>query len=115
MPLPLYGKLYSAPGFHYNGTPILLWEFGGIGYILPEDRSKVPKDSWGYSGVEPAAEAALARMRGLYQAIAQAAQISGICYTQLYDVEQEVNGLMTYDRRMKFDPAAIREINSLLI
>ena len=51
----------------------------------------------------------------LYEAIARIPQIAGICYTQLYDVEQEVNGLMTYDRRMKFDPQAIRAINSLLI
>ena len=47
-------------------------------------------------------------------AIAGLPQIAGICYTQLYDVEQEVNGLMTYDRRLKFPPHVIREINSLL-
>jgi len=35
----------------------------------------------------------------------------GFCYTQLYDIEQEVNGLYTYDRKPKFDPAIIREIN----
>jgi hypothetical protein len=35
----------------------------------------------------------------------------GFCYTQLYDIEQEVNGLYTYHRRPKFDPAVIREIN----
>ena len=28
-------------------------------------------------------------------------KISGFCYTQLYDVEQEQNGLVTYDRRHK--------------
>jgi hypothetical protein len=108
LPLPRYGKLYSAPGQRYNGSPILLWEFGGM------DRDKVPQNSWGYSGVEPTTEAALSRLRGLCEAIAGAPQIAGSCYTQLYDVEQEVNGLITYDRRMKFDPAAIREINSLL-
>lgn len=115
LPLPLYGKLYVAPGHRYNGSPILLWEFGGVGYVLPEDRTTVPENSWGYSGVEIDHDAAMARIRGLYEAIARLPQISGICYTQLYDVEQEVNGLMTYDRRMKFDPQAIREINSLLI
>lgn len=114
LPPPLYGKLYVAPGQRYNGSPILLWEFGGIGFILPEDRNKVPQNSWGYSGVEADAESALNRLKGLYEAIARLAQISGICYTQLYDVEQEVNGLMTYDRRLKFDPEAIRKINSLL-
>jgi beta-galactosidase/beta-glucuronidase len=115
LPLPLYGKLYSAPGYRYNGSPILLWEFGGVGYVLPEDLRKVPENSWGYSGMEGENERALARIRGLYAAIASLRQIAGVCYTQLYDVEQEVNGLMTYDRRMKFDPQSIREINSLLV
>ena len=114
LPLPHYGKMYVAPGYRYNGSPILLWEFGGIGYILPADYTEVPANSWGYSGVEIDAGQALSRMRGLYEAIATLPQIAGVCYTQLYDVEQEVNGLMTYDRRMKFDPQAIREINLLL-
>jgi beta-galactosidase/beta-glucuronidase len=114
VPLPRYGKLYLAPGFKYNGSPLFLSEFGGIGYITPEDKATVAENSWGYSGIEASPEAALQRMRGLYEAIAHIPQIAGICYTQLYDVEQEVNGLMTYDRRMKFDPAAIREINGLL-
>ena len=35
----------------------------------------------------------------------------GFCYTQLTDVEQEQNGLYTYDRKAKFDPAVIAEIN----
>lgn len=115
LPLPLYGKLYVAPGYRYNGSPILLWEFGGVGYVLPDDLGNVPRNSWGYSGVEPDQEAALRRIRGLYEAITAMRQIAGVCYTQLYDVEQEVNGLMTYDRRMKFDPQVIRAINALLI
>jgi beta-galactosidase/beta-glucuronidase len=115
LPIPLYGKLYLASGQRYNGSPILLWEFGGIGFVLPEDVAEVPENSWGYSGVAVDQAAALARMRGLYEAIARISQIAGVCFTQLYDVEQEVNGLMTYDRRMKFDWRAIREINSLLV
>jgi len=115
IPLPMDDKLYSAPGNRYNGSPILLWEFGGVGYVLTKDLSSIPENSWGYSGVEARAEPALMRIRGLYEAIAQIPGIAGICYTQLYDVEQEINGLMTYDRRMKFDPAAIRLINSLLV
>lgn len=114
IPAPLYGSLYLAPGYKYNGSPLFLSEFGGIGYILPEDREKTPENSWGYSGVESSADSALSRMRGLYQAIAKVDSIAGICYTQLYDVEQEVNGLMTYDRRLKFPAAAIQQINSLL-
>jgi beta-galactosidase/beta-glucuronidase len=115
VPLPLYGKLYLAPGHTYNGTPIFLSEFGGIGYVRPEDRGKIPPGSWGYSGIEPSEEAAGKRLRGLYEAIARIRQIAGICYTQLYDVEQEVNGLLTYDRKPKFDPALIRQLNDLLV
>ena len=39
--------------------------------------------------------------------------IYGFCYTQLSDVEQETNGLLTYDRIPKCDPAKIRAVNSL--
>lgn len=115
LPHPLYGKLYLASGHSYNGSPILLWEFGGVGYVLPEDVVSVPGNSWGYSGLEADADAAVERMRGLYEAIALLPRIAGVCYTQLYDVEQEVNGLLTYDRRLKFDAQVIRRINSLLI
>jgi hypothetical protein len=114
IPEPFSGKLYVLPGQNYNGSPIFLSEFGGIGYVLPEDSLKVPTNSWGYAGVEIGRDGALERMRGLYEAIAKMPRIAGVCYTQLYDVEQEVNGLMTYDRRLKFDPAVIREITSLL-
>jgi beta-galactosidase/beta-glucuronidase len=114
VPLPRFGKMYLAPGSHYNGTPVFLSEFGGVGYVLPEDRSRTPENSWGYSGLEPAAESALKRICGLYEGIARITRITGICYTQLYDVEQEVNGLLTYDRRLKFDASQIRQANSLL-
>ena len=36
----------------------------------------------------------------------------GFCYTQLYDVEQEVNGLYTYDRKPKMDMEIFRKINT---
>jgi beta-galactosidase/beta-glucuronidase len=114
MPLPLYGKLYLAPGHRYNGSPIFLSEFGGVGYVLPHAKD-LPKNSWGYSGLEPTAEMAMARIRGLYEAVAKVFKIAAICYTQLYDVEQEVNGLLTYDRKPKFPAEAIRVLNDLLV
>ena len=52
VPLPLYGKLYMAPGHTYNGSPVFLSEFGGVGYIPEEELAKVPHNAWGYSGVE---------------------------------------------------------------
>ncbi|MCS6951472.1 MAG: glycoside hydrolase family 2 TIM barrel-domain containing protein [Bryobacterales bacterium] len=106
------GRPFLVPGYRYNGTPILLSEFGGIAYIPPGHQ--VPPDAWGYAGVEKTPEATLARLRGLYEAIAKIPEFAGLCYTQLTDVEQEVNGLLTYDRKPKFDPKLIREINELV-
>jgi beta-galactosidase/beta-glucuronidase len=114
VPLPSSNKLLLAPGYRYNGAPVFLSEFGGIAWILPEERANVPANSWGYTGLEPTQDAALARIASLFEAIARISRIAGICYTQLYDVEQEVNGLMTYDRRLKFNPAVIRSFNALL-
>jgi beta-galactosidase/beta-glucuronidase len=105
-------KKVMIPGYAYNGTPFYLSEFGGIAFI--PDRSKVPEAAWGYSGVEATADDALTRLRGLYEAIAGVRAITGICYTQLTDVEQEVNGLLTYDRHAKFDAARVRALNELL-
>ena len=34
------------------------------------------------------------------------------CYTQLTDVEQEQNGVYTYDRRPKFEPEFYYEVNT---
>ena len=109
---PDKGKKKLIPGYEYKGTPLYLSEFGGIAYI--PDKSKVPQEAWGYSGVEKTADDALARLRSIYEAIAKTRIIAGICYTQLTDVEQEVNGLLTYDRKPKFDVQKIRAINDLL-
>ncbi len=111
--IPDNGRAIWAPGFgRYEGQPFLLSEFGGVAYI-PRD-SNVPADSWGYAGVEKTPQDAVARLKSLYEAIAKIPAIAGICYTQITDVEQEVNGLLTYDRKRKFDSAAIKAINDLL-
>ena len=60
---------------------------------------------------DPRPPAALARLRGLYESIAKIPAFAGFCYTQLTDVEQEVNGLLTYDRKPKYDVRLVKEIN----
>ena len=110
--IPPAHRALVLPGFEYNGSPFYLSEFGGIAYIPPG--TVVPESSWGYSGVEKTPEDALSRLRGLYEAIAKMPLVTGICYTQLTDVEQEVNGLLTFDRKMKFDPKKLKAINDLL-
>jgi beta-galactosidase/beta-glucuronidase len=110
---PPNGRAALIPGYEYNGSPLYLSEFGGIAYIAPN--SNVPRDAWGYAGVEPNQDAALERLKGLYHSIQKMPQIIGICYTQLTDVEQEINGLLTYDRKPKFDAKAIKALNDMLV
>jgi beta-galactosidase/beta-glucuronidase len=110
LPIPSPDEAAVLPGYRYNGSPPYLSEFGGIAFIPPGH--EVPKESWGYSGVEKTPEAALDRMRGLYAAISRTPAFAGLCYTQLTDVEQEVNGLLTFDRKPKFDPQLVRAINA---
>ena len=52
----------------------------------------------------------LERYDALITALLQSEPVRGFCYTQLTDVEQETNGLLTYDRKPKANMARIREI-----
>ncbi|HYO80943.1 MAG TPA: glycoside hydrolase family 2 TIM barrel-domain containing protein [Bryobacteraceae bacterium] len=96
----------------YNGSPVFLSEFGGVSYIMPGQQA--PEGSWGYSGLMKDQTSAFNRMAGLWNAIANVRPIMGICYTQLTDVEQEINGLLTYDRKPKFDVRKMAELNEKL-
>lgn len=96
---PLY-----APGFAYQGQPILFTEFGGIGF------RNAAQEGWGYTDAQDP-EDFIERYRAVVDATFASKIFQGFCYTQLTDVEQEVNGLLTYDRQPKVDPAIIRKIN----
>jgi beta-galactosidase/beta-glucuronidase len=109
--MPRVGPSTLIAGFEYNGSPLYLSEFGGVAFIPPGHQ--VPAESWGYSGVEKTEADALARLTSLWSAIAKL-PFAGICYTQITDVEQEINGLMTYDRKPKFDVKKIKALNDLL-
>lgn len=99
------GRFLYCPGYGYRGEPILVTEFGGIGY---QTRAR---DGWGYNQMAADAEEFLRRYRDLVHSLLECPNVAGFCYTQLTDVEQEINGLLTYDRQPKVDPAKIREIN----
>lgn len=82
-------------------------EYGGIWWD-PEQS----ENGWGYGDRPRTEEEFIERYRGLTEALLDNEGITGFCYTQLTDVEQEVNGLYTYDRRPKFDPAVLHAITS---
>lgn len=95
---------------NYEGQPYMVDEFGGIGWMAPEDR----KDSWGYGGLPQTEEDFYARLEGQVKALKESKHVAGFCYTQLTDVEQEKNGIYYYDRRTKFDMKRIKAIFELI-
>ena len=82
---------------HYGGEPVFMSEYGGIKWA-GDDSIK----SWGY-GVDVKTPQEFAdRYCALTEALLGNDRMLGFCYTQLYDIEQEQNGLYTYDREKKF-------------
>lgn len=102
-PLPLFAK-----GIKLTKRPIVISEYGGLGIVdyPPQGGRDFPykklltKDEF------------IKWYEDITQNIKKVPVIKGYCYTQFYDVEQEVNGLLTFDRRQKIDIEVIRKINS---
>ena len=89
--------------FYDGKKPVFISEYGGIRWAAGEkDENRV--GSWGYGKDVADEEDFKARFKGLTEAILFNERMFGLCYTQLTDVEQEQNGLYTYQRVAKFDP-----------
>jgi len=106
---------YQGPQAMYGaeGRVAVVGEFGGLGYKV--NGHTWAGDAWGYGGLFPS-EAALAdRYALLMKRLFHDRDTHGIgagVYTQLTDVEVELNGFMTYDRAvMKFDTARTAAVN----
>ncbi|WP_026566759.1 glycoside hydrolase family 2 protein [Bacillus sp. UNC41MFS5] len=97
-------KHAMAQGYKYNGQPIIISEYGGIAINSEK--------GWGYGEQVNSEEDFLNRYESITQGIKDTSYISGFCYTQLTDVQQEVNGLLKEDRVPKVDLNKIRAINS---
>ena len=90
---------------HYDGKlPMFVSEYGGIRWT--DDES-----GWGYGQAPKSREEFVSRYHGLTSALLNNPEHMGFCYTQLTDVEQEQNGLYTYNRVAKFPPEVIAAAN----
>ncbi|GHU51865.1 hydrolase [Bacilli bacterium] len=98
------GETAFADGFSYRGQPVILSEFGGIAF-------NNEKTGWGYGNKVNSAEDFIKRFESITMAIKKVTAICGYCYTQVSDVQQEINGLMDMDRNFKIKPEIIKEIN----
>ncbi|MCX7974780.1 MAG: beta-galactosidase [Candidatus Aminicenantes bacterium] len=91
----------------YQGQPYFVSEYGGIWWNPGQQDEK----GWGYGARPKSANEFLERYRRLTEVLINNPKIAGFCYTQLYDIEQEVNGLCNFNRQPKFSPSLIRSIN----
>ncbi len=110
--------VYPRPGMplHESDLVVILGEYGGIGCPV-EGHLWWNKRNWGYiqfDTTERTTKEYIDYAKDIKQYIPQG--MSAAIYTQLTDVEGEVNGIVTYDRKVvKMDKARLREINREII
>ncbi len=96
-------KYAFAEGYEYQGQPVILTEYGGIAF---KDES-----GWGYGNQVTSEKEFLERYKDITDAIKNIPYISGYCYTQITDVQQEINGLLNEDRTPKISVEKIKKVN----
>jgi beta-galactosidase/beta-glucuronidase len=104
---------YPHPGFPFNPARDerfikVIGEFGGHGFPVPGHLWDANRKNWGYGGL-PQTEAEYKERYATSIRMLDELRGQGIAagvYTQTTDVEGEVNGLMTYDRKVSKIPAA---------
>lgn len=97
-------RFIHARGFSYEGEPIHVSEFGGISFRKSE------WEGWGYSTATDDQDF-VNRLAAVIHPLLNSHVVQGYCYTQLTDVEQEINGLLTYDRQPKIPTEWVKLIN----
>lgn len=98
-------KSSLAQGYEYKGQPIIISEYGGIAF------AGGAKDSWGYGHTVSSQDEFLKRFDKITTAIKKLPFVSGYCYTQVSDVQQEINGLLDKNHEYKLPAEPIKEIN----
>ncbi len=96
----------SAP---YEGQPYSVDEYGGT-FWTEEYAAKEPtgmgRNQWGHGKTAEQVEELIGELTRI---LTNHPNIAGFCYTQLTDVEQEVNGVYTYDRKLKFNADRLKK------
>ena len=98
-------KLF-AEGYTYTGQPVIMSEYGGT--ALNSEKG------WGYGNQVKDEMDFVERFYELTDVVKNIPYMTGYCYTQLTDVQQEINGLVDENRKDKFSDEVkkkIKEIN----
>jgi beta-galactosidase/beta-glucuronidase len=99
-------KQNFCKGYSYQNEPILISEFGGVAFSKYDNYD----NSWGYGSRLDSEEKVINKIRELLTAVMDIEGLCGFCYTQLTDVEQEINGLLNHQHEYKFDVDEIKRI-----
>lgn len=97
-------KSAFANGYAYKGQPVIISEYGGIAFNNDDS-------GWGYGNKVNTKEEFIRRFDEITTAVKKVPYVCGFCYTQVSDVQQEINGLMDMERNFKVEPEVIKEIN----
>ena len=104
-----------------KGLPVNVSECGGFAFVKGDssdtetvNEGAVQSESaWGYGRGERDGAAFVNRYRRLAEVLFSYPKLSGFCFTQLYDVEQEQNGFYCYDRTDKLSDSQKDEIRTV--
>lgn len=101
-----------SEGISYAGEPQHLSEFGGVtfgGGRINQTQCVQEQTAWGYDSIADEKQFVENYCKTV-QLLFSYKKLSGFCYTQLYDIEQEQNGLFRYDRTPKFSEESMRRL-----
>ncbi|KXT04964.1 hypothetical protein AC578_10331 [Pseudocercospora eumusae] len=101
----------SDPGStHSPGAPIMCTEFGGVNIAPSNNNDTSRKSNWGYTTAQDSSDLCKT-FEHLVMNTVREGHVCAIVWTQFTDVEQEMNGLYTFDRsRAKVEVAKVREV-----
>lgn len=107
-----YNMYKDGEGIAYGGEPLNLSEFGGVSFGGVQTKLSdcvMEQSAWGYDTVSDE-ELFISNYEKTAKMLLSFEFLSGYCYTQLYDVEQEQNGLVYYSRKSKFSENSMHRI-----
>jgi beta-galactosidase/beta-glucuronidase len=87
----------ALPGADPSGLPLVLSECGGIGYVNVTTTDEL----FAYGNLPETPAALSERIQELANALTQIDELQGFVWTQLTDIQQEINGLLYFDRTPK--------------
>ncbi|OUT97719.1 MAG: hypothetical protein CBB90_14465, partial [Gammaproteobacteria bacterium TMED30] len=89
-----------------SNLPVMLTECGGVGF----ESGGATKDAFAYGDLPTDTKALEQEIRRIMASINASETLQGFVWTQLTDVQQEINGLLYFDRRPKLPLTTLQEI-----